>query len=200
MNTTGLRERKKIRRREAIVWAAMQLFAERGYDETTIADIAEMADVAPRTVLTYFATKEEIAMAPVVEIAERLVISIRARAEGETSLDVFAVWLRGELFNAEAAPSKVDLLRRMFERNPKLTVLQATSTADAAAEVARAIAEDMGCAPDDVAPGLVVAAMSGIMTHILSGPIVGDREEAVDVAFSFLTAGVERLRSERAGW
>ncbi len=49
MAQTGLRERSKARRRTAIIRAAYELFAERGYDATTVADIAEAAEVAPRT-------------------------------------------------------------------------------------------------------------------------------------------------------
>ena len=54
------RERKKLRTREAIQNAAFELFAERGYRETTIREIAERADVAPRTVTVHFPTKEEL--------------------------------------------------------------------------------------------------------------------------------------------
>jgi AcrR family transcriptional regulator len=193
MKTIGLRERKKIRRREEIVRSAVWLFAEQGYDETTIADIAEMAEVAPRTVLTYFATKEDIAMAPVVEIAQGLVTAIRARADDETTLDIFAAWMRAEFLTSGESPSNLDLLRKMFEKNPRLNALQSASTATAMAEVTQTIAKDMGRPHDDVAPGIVVAAMVGILTQILGNPVIENQRNAVDAAFRFLRAGFEEL-------
>src|ERR1700722_1650920 len=53
-----LRERKKERTRQAILAAATQLFATKGYSETTITEIAEAAEVGRRTFFSYFPTKE----------------------------------------------------------------------------------------------------------------------------------------------
>jgi AcrR family transcriptional regulator len=59
----SLRARKKIRTWEAIAAAGARLFAEQGFRDTTLEQIAELADVHKQTVLRYFRNKEEIALA-----------------------------------------------------------------------------------------------------------------------------------------
>src|SRR4029453_2413392 len=55
-----LRDRKRARTRQALVEAATALFERNGYDETTVADIADAAEIGTRTFFSYFATKEEL--------------------------------------------------------------------------------------------------------------------------------------------
>lgn len=56
----GLRERKKLRTRRAILDAATELFEEKGYEQTTVSEIAAAADVATKTFFNYFPSKEEL--------------------------------------------------------------------------------------------------------------------------------------------
>jgi AcrR family transcriptional regulator len=58
----GLRERKKLRTRATIRDQAMRLFAEKGYGETTIEQIAEAADISPSTFFRYFPSKEQLVL------------------------------------------------------------------------------------------------------------------------------------------
>ena len=57
---SSLRERKRTRTREALIEAAADLFERRGYDGTTIADIAAAADISARSFFSYFASKEDV--------------------------------------------------------------------------------------------------------------------------------------------
>ena len=60
MTEIGLRERKKARTRRVIADAAARLFAERGYEQVAVSDVAREAEVSEQTVYNYFQTKEQL--------------------------------------------------------------------------------------------------------------------------------------------
>ena len=84
MPEAGLRERKKARTRRVIADAAARLFAERGYEQVAVSDVAREADVSEQTVYNYFQTKEQLVTDLDQDFQEELVRLIRTRAPGTT--------------------------------------------------------------------------------------------------------------------
>ncbi|WP_162894876.1 TetR family transcriptional regulator [Rhizobium terrae] len=85
-HTEGRRERKRRQTRERIEQAAMSLFLERGFDATTIEDIAARADVSKRSFFDYFPSKEEVVFAWQDGFADRMMTAIAARPADEPAV------------------------------------------------------------------------------------------------------------------
>jgi len=84
MASAGLRERKKARTRRLIADSAARLFAEHGYENVAVSDVARDAEVAEQTVYNYFPTKEQLVTDRDEQIQERLTELIRSRLPGVT--------------------------------------------------------------------------------------------------------------------
>jgi AcrR family transcriptional regulator len=84
MPSDGLRERKKARTRQLIAETAARLFAERGYEQVAVSDVARAAEVAEQTVYNYFPTKEQLVTDREQQIQDRLVELIRSRPRAMT--------------------------------------------------------------------------------------------------------------------
>ncbi|MER6943007.1 TetR/AcrR family transcriptional regulator [Nonomuraea sp. NPDC000554] len=82
------RERKKLQTRQLLVDTALRLFAEQGYEQTTIAQIAQVADVAKKTFFNHFPTKEDVLFADTDQYVQAAVEVIGERAPEEHVSDV----------------------------------------------------------------------------------------------------------------
>lgn len=82
METLGLRERKKQRTRRLIADTAERLFAERGYENVSVSDVARAAEVSEPTVYNYFPTKERLVLDRDAEISDHLTRLIAVRSPG----------------------------------------------------------------------------------------------------------------------
>ncbi|MFE9780399.1 TetR/AcrR family transcriptional regulator [Streptomyces sp. NPDC005775] len=82
----GLRERKKIQTRRRLLAEATRLFGERGFDQVSVAEIAEAADVSKMTVFNYFDSKEDLVLAPMEEHIGEVAQAVRDRVPGESAV------------------------------------------------------------------------------------------------------------------
>jgi len=108
------RTRKRRRTHLAIQDAAFELFAERGYRETTIKAIADRADVAPRTVTVHFATKEELLFDTEPFRVESLAAALNTRGPQESALDSLRNWMAATMNQLESETA--ELSDRFWER------------------------------------------------------------------------------------
>ncbi|GAA3133922.1 TetR family transcriptional regulator [Streptomyces sp. SID486] len=83
----GLRERKKEETRRLLLEGAARLFEERGFESTTVADIAAYANVSVRTFFRYFESKEALLLPDGVEIFTFVENALAARPADEEPLD-----------------------------------------------------------------------------------------------------------------
>ncbi|MFE6177012.1 TetR/AcrR family transcriptional regulator [Streptomyces sp. NPDC056464] len=82
----GLRERKKQRTRAAISDAAITLFLEHGFNQVSVAQVAEAAEVSKRTLFAYFPTKEDLVLHRLADHESEIARVVRARPTGTAPL------------------------------------------------------------------------------------------------------------------
>ncbi|MHB6907140.1 TetR family transcriptional regulator [Streptomyces sp. DB-54] len=177
--TGGLRERKKQRTRDALIRAALELFTEQGYEETTVDEIAEAVDVSQRTFFRYFSNKQEVTFAVQDMVEARFLQELAARPADEPPLlalrsAVLTAW--DEIGNAIASVIPVDLHMRTFqmiESTPALVAAHLRRYTELEEQIAQLIAHREGLDVDaDPRPRVLVAAFSGAMR--VAGKVWGE--------------------------
>jgi AcrR family transcriptional regulator len=116
----SLRERHAERTRDAIVAAAYGLFAANGYAETTIDEIAEQADIAPRTFFRYFPTKEAVLFDGADEKCDAAVAELRARPADETPYESLLAVLRSSAGELNSDDKREHMLAKFAAENDRL--------------------------------------------------------------------------------
>ena len=199
----GLRERKKRAARDSIAATARRLFAERGYDAVTVAEVAAAAEVSEKTVFNHFATKEDLAFAGREQGLDRLVTDITERAPDASVMDVFRALTRlvlDELFAGgdEDLLAVAKIIRGSRTLQERLTVGW-ESGADA---ITAAVAGTSGADAGDLVPAIVARTLwwthRSIFLEALNGLLAEeDRDELVarlrvvaDRAYDQLAAGL----------
>ncbi|GAA2089624.1 TetR family transcriptional regulator [Streptomyces albiaxialis] len=118
-----LRERKKLRTRQALIETALDLFTERGFDGATLDELCERVEVSKRTFFRYFTSKEDVAMAPTQDMWTALLEDLESvEPEGRTLLAVLQDVLLGALARMpdDGWARRVRLSHRLAERSPSM--------------------------------------------------------------------------------
>lgn len=158
MAARGLRERKNERTRAAITRAALQLASEVGFEHATVAQIAERADVSPRTVHAWFPSKEDIVVgAAGAAVVERL--SAELAASGGDVLDRIHRWIGKEPAMHTEPDDLMRLRHQVLLGDPHLRALQRSRQEGAEQLIATEIARETGLAPDALAPRALAGAI-----------------------------------------
>jgi AcrR family transcriptional regulator len=170
----GLRELKKEQTRQLIADTAWRLFADRGFDQVSVAEVAQEARVAQATVYNYFRTKEDIFYWRLEAFGTRLADAVATRPPGEPALAAFRRALLAEgglLAQAEAGDTRaLDRLRtinQLITASPALLAREQQALNQAARALAGVLAADAAALPGDLRPQVAANALIGVHRALL---------------------------------
>ena len=159
--TEGLRERKKRETREAITRAAWKLFARRGFDAVTVADIARAAKVSEKTVFNYFPAKEDLVIGAGMQRTAALIDAVRARPPGASIVEPFRRWTMDYLDRVEHDPvESTTAVPRLVMGSDQLRVRLFVGWEREAALLGPVIAEQVGESDDGLVPTVVARTLA----------------------------------------
>jgi AcrR family transcriptional regulator len=154
----GLRERKKQRTRLRIVEVARALFSERGYDATTVAEIADGADISVPTLFSYFPTKEHIFFSDYESAQAAARTYIDERPAGQSALESLLEW------GSQRRPALIEgdtgwlaAFTQILDASDSLRGSEWVRLKLTRDHLAAEIARDLGLAADNVVPRLLAA-------------------------------------------
>jgi AcrR family transcriptional regulator len=194
----GLRERKKQQTRETIARVALQLFVERGYEHTTLADIADAANVSKRTIFAYYESKEDILFCDEPTFFDQLKQALDARPPEQTTIDA----LREFFVSIASLDENAKLRKQIISSDEALRHSERARSGRFEELIARSIAKDLGTDTSDIRPNLVAASMTAAFTNVRDrleaesgGPIDHDQALAIlDEVLGFIRGGLDTMR------
>jgi AcrR family transcriptional regulator len=166
------RERKRERTRAAIADAAIDLFETRGYDATTVADIADAADIGTRTFFDYFATKDEVLFPAVDARVLATIDAISTRTPDDRPADVLLRALARMIdANDDLTARPVRLRMRLIQTVPAVRGRALQLQLDAQREIARHLLTAYPNELDEITAGALVGAFVGAVSGAVQAVI-----------------------------
>ena len=195
---SGLRLRKRIRTKQMIQKEALQLFAAKGYEQTTVDDIAHASAMSPRTFFRYFPTKEDVALWD--EYDEYPVQELWQTRPGEDPLAQLMLRVRETLADLYHKDPELLLTRiKLSFGVPEVRARFLNQQMDLIGPYFQQLAEAVGAPPDDLRLPVSLAALYGaIMVAVEHWQRHDGREDLLllfDDAVAALAAGALDLRN-----
>jgi AcrR family transcriptional regulator len=188
----GLRERKKLKTRAAIQREAMRLFLERGFEATTIEDIAEAVEISPSTFFNYFPSKEDVVFE---DELDPLILAAFDALPDETN-PVRRLRMAMQTVFARMTPEQHRMMRermRLMAVTPGLRGAMLSQFAGIVDQIAHLLGPRLGRDRDDFAvhnlAGAVLGVLLSAMLAIVDNPKV-DMFKVVDDSLAHLEAGL----------
>ncbi|MDA0161197.1 TetR/AcrR family transcriptional regulator [Solirubrobacter ginsenosidimutans] len=187
---------------------ALELFARDGFAATTLAAIAEGAEVSPRTVSTYFPSKEGIVFAAYEDAIARLVTRLAAREPGACVVATVGDWARVEASLQDPVssatvrarvtdgPDFARLRQAAIARDPDLWALERGHVRPLTDAVATAFAEEFAIPADSLAVRLAAETTTVALLEANARAARGDSpfNALLDDVLAFVRGGVAALR------
>jgi AcrR family transcriptional regulator len=201
MASAGLRELKKARTRQHIADTAARLFAECGYENVAVIDVARQAEVAEQTVYNYFPTKEHLVTDRDQLVRERLSDLIRSRPPGTTAAAASRAFMLGFVAGIRDIPPEQwrGELGYLAAISPAVRRLALEMTARQGDAIAAAIS-DSTAVPPEIAR-LQGIALAGVFQVIISesGRRAREGQDQAQIADELYPV-VENLLDELDRW
>lgn len=185
----GLRELKKERTRELIAGTAWRLFAARGFEEVSVAEVAREAEVSEATVFNYFRTKEDLFYYRFEAFEARLLEAVRTRRVAESVLAAVRRHLLqpgGLLAQAgsgdQEALARLRTINRVIAASPALLAREQQAIARATESLAELLRDETGRSHDLVT------------THVAANALIGVHRALIDYVRDRVLAGDDPAR------
>ena len=188
----GLRERKKLKTRAAIQREAMRLFLERGFEATTIEDIAEAVEISPSTFFNYFPSKENVVFED--ELDPLILSAFDALPDEPNPVRRLRMAMRNVF--AHMTPEQDRMIRERMQLmavTPELRGAMLSQFASLVDQIAHLLASRSGLKHDDFAVHNLAGALLGVLLSVmltLDDDPKADVLKTVDDALAHLEAGL----------
>lgn len=156
-------QRRRDRTRSALTTAALELFRTKGYDATTVDEIADAADVSPRTFFHHFATKEEVLFGGHEERRRELISTLEDRLETEPVWKATCSAMMTVVDAFETDPVFFRERASLYGREPGLRAAVLSINDRLVNDMAEVLAAKLRCRPGDLTPRLIATLANGAM-------------------------------------